>query len=146
VSLLPCPGRSSRATAQHLCHVQQLQPPSPAACCKLTASLLLLLLPCPPACSDVAWDYQGSCGKCKEVKCKRTGLKDGYGAWLDRHVCYNDYASVVVTVTDTVRVCAAAAAVCQGAARCCSAGTTTDSVVCDCTVSTAHAGSKQPRK
>lgn len=82
-----CP--STAAAAAH----QPLFPP----CCKLTA-------PCLSACSDVAWDYKGSCGKCKEVKCKSTGLKDGYGAWLDRHVCYNDYASVVVMVTDTVRV------------------------------------------
>jgi len=51
--------------------------------------------------SDKAWDYSGSCGKCKEVKCKNTGLKDGYGSWLDRHVCRNDYSSVVVMVTDT---------------------------------------------
>lgn len=29
------------------------------------------------------------------------GFKDGYGAWLDRYDCYNDYASVVVMVTDT---------------------------------------------
>lgn len=51
--------------------------------------------------SDTAWDYAGSCGKCKEVKCKPMGFKDGYGAWLDRYDCYNNYASVVVMVTDT---------------------------------------------
>jgi hypothetical protein len=54
------------------------------------------------AISDRAPDYQGSCGKCKEVRCKPMGFKDGYGQWLDRqNVCYNDYASVVVMVTDT---------------------------------------------
>jgi hypothetical protein len=29
-------------------------------------------------------------------------FSDGYGQWLDRSkVCYNDYASVVVMITDT---------------------------------------------
>lgn len=54
------------------------------------------------AISDMAPDYRGSCGKCKEVKCKRMDFKDGYGQWLQRsNVCYNDYASVVVMITDT---------------------------------------------
>jgi hypothetical protein len=30
------------------------------------------------------------------------GFADGYGQWLDRqNVCYNDYSSVVIMVTDT---------------------------------------------
>lgn len=54
------------------------------------------------AISDKAWDYAGSCGKCKEVRCKPMNFADGYGQWLDRSkVCYNDYSSVVVMVTDT---------------------------------------------
>jgi hypothetical protein len=40
--------------------------------------------------------------KCKEVKCKRMTFKDGYGAELDRNgACFDDEASVVVTITDT---------------------------------------------
>ncbi|WIA16123.1 hypothetical protein OEZ85_012842 [Tetradesmus obliquus] len=54
------------------------------------------------AISDKAGDFAGSCGKCKEVKCKPMGFADGYGQWLDRNnVCYNDYSSVVIMVTDT---------------------------------------------
>ena len=50
----------------------------------------------------MAWDYKGSCGKCKEVRCKQAGFRDGYGEWLDRNnVCYDTSASVVVTVTDS---------------------------------------------
>lgn len=42
------------------------------------------------------------CSKCKEVKCRRSKFSDGYGQWLDRSsACYNDYASVVVMITDT---------------------------------------------
>lgn len=54
------------------------------------------------AISDVAQDYRGSCGKCKEVKCKNMSFKDGYGQWLDRSsVCFDESSSVVVMVTDT---------------------------------------------
>ncbi|KAF8055096.1 2-carboxy-D-arabinitol-1-phosphatase [Scenedesmus sp. PABB004] len=54
------------------------------------------------AISDVAGDYKGSCGKCKEVKCKNFNFKDGYGQWLERsNVCWDESASVVVMVTDT---------------------------------------------
>jgi len=54
------------------------------------------------AISDTAWDYKGSCGKCKEVRCKPAGFRDGYGEWLDRNnVCYDTSASVVVTITDS---------------------------------------------
>ncbi|WIA28939.1 hypothetical protein OEZ86_011463 [Tetradesmus obliquus] len=54
------------------------------------------------AISDASGDYQGSCGKCKEVKCKATGFRDGYGQWIDRKdVCFDTSASVVVTITDT---------------------------------------------
>lgn len=54
------------------------------------------------ALTDSAWDYKGSCGKCKEVRCTGVGFKDGYGAYLDRtEVCYNPDASVVVMITDT---------------------------------------------
>jgi hypothetical protein len=50
----------------------------------------------------VAPDYQGSCGKCKEVRCRNSNFADGYGQWLERaNVCFNNYASVVVMVTDT---------------------------------------------
>ncbi|KAI8469892.1 MAG: RlpA-like double-psi beta-barrel-protein domain-containing protein-containing protein [Monoraphidium minutum] len=54
------------------------------------------------AISDLAHDYGNSCGKCKEVRCKPSNFADGYGQWLERtNVCYNDYSSVVVMVTDT---------------------------------------------
>jgi len=54
------------------------------------------------ALSDTAGDFKGSCGKCKEVKCKKMTFKDGYGAQLDRNgACYDESASVVVTITDT---------------------------------------------
>jgi len=54
------------------------------------------------AASDRNPDYGGSCGKCKEVKCKRMTFKDGYGAQLDRNgACFDESASVVVTITDT---------------------------------------------
>ena len=54
------------------------------------------------AISDVAGDFQGSCGKCKEVRCRPANFADGYGQWLERtNVCFNDYSSVVVMVTDT---------------------------------------------
>lgn len=40
--------------------------------------------------------------KCKEVKCKKMSFKDGYGAALDRNgACFDDQASVVVTITDS---------------------------------------------
>jgi hypothetical protein len=40
--------------------------------------------------------------KCKEVKCKKMTFKDGYGAQLDRNgACFDDQASVVVTITDS---------------------------------------------
>ncbi|KAI8470465.1 MAG: RlpA-like double-psi beta-barrel-protein domain-containing protein-containing protein [Monoraphidium minutum] len=51
---------------------------------------------------DVAADYKGSCGKCKEVRCKATNFKDGYGAVLERAgVCYDPTASTVVMIVDT---------------------------------------------
>jgi hypothetical protein len=54
------------------------------------------------AISDRAHDYYGSCGKCKEVRCKPMNFADGYGQWLERSkVCFNDWSSVVVMVTDT---------------------------------------------
>lgn len=54
------------------------------------------------AISDTARDFGGSCGKCKEVKCKKMTFKDGYGASLDRNgACYDEGAAVVVTITDT---------------------------------------------
>jgi hypothetical protein len=54
------------------------------------------------AASDTNNDYSGSCGKCKEVKCKPMTFKDGYGAQLDRNgACHDQEASVVVTITDT---------------------------------------------
>jgi hypothetical protein len=53
------------------------------------------------AISDTAGDFGSSCGKCKEVKCKKMSFKDGYGAALDRNgACFDDQASVVVTITD----------------------------------------------
>eukprot|EP00878_Enallax_costatus_P000654 GHUV01000760.1.p1 GENE.GHUV01000760.1~~GHUV01000760.1.p1 ORF type:complete len:218 (+),score=35.21 GHUV01000760.1:224-877(+) len=54
------------------------------------------------ALADAAWDYSNSCGKCKEVKCKNMWFKDGYGQQLDRsNVCFDQAASVVVTIVDT---------------------------------------------
>jgi len=53
------------------------------------------------AIADVAHDAKGSCGKCKEVRCRPSSFADGYGQWLDRtKTCYNDYSSVVVMITD----------------------------------------------
>lgn len=52
--------------------------------------------------SDHNYDYSGSCGTCKEVRCKDMSFKDGYGETLDRNsACYDPSASVVVTITDT---------------------------------------------
>ena len=42
--------------------------------------------------SDTNYDFRGSCGKCKEVKCGAFDFKDD---------CYNTEASVVVQITDT---------------------------------------------
>ncbi|KIZ06273.1 hypothetical protein MNEG_1676 [Monoraphidium neglectum] len=42
-----------------------------------------------------AKDYSGSCGKCKEVRCKHFNFKDGSST------CYDTTASVVVMVVDT---------------------------------------------
>lgn len=53
------------------------------------------------AISDTAPDFAGSCGKCKEVRCRRSSFADGYGQWLDRQdACYDTKASVVVMITD----------------------------------------------
>ena len=36
------------------------------------------------------------------MRCRQANFADGYGQWLERtNVCFNDYASVVVMVTDT---------------------------------------------
>ena len=52
--------------------------------------------------SDANYDFRGSCGKCKEVKCGAFDFKDGYGTTLERrNNCYNTEASVVVQITDT---------------------------------------------
>eukprot|EP01023_Acetabularia_acetabulum_P024986 TRINITY_DN239_c0_g1_i1.p4 TRINITY_DN239_c0_g1~~TRINITY_DN239_c0_g1_i1.p4 ORF type:complete len:198 (+),score=41.82 TRINITY_DN239_c0_g1_i1:172-765(+) len=54
------------------------------------------------ALADVHPAYAGSCGRCYEVQCDPTWFNDGYGASLDRtHVCRDQDASVVVSVTDT---------------------------------------------
>jgi hypothetical protein len=43
----------------------------------------------------------GSCGRCYEVACRATTVRDGYGGTLDRtHTCQGQ-KSVIVTVTDT---------------------------------------------
>ncbi|KAF6262470.1 RlpA-like double-psi beta-barrel-protein domain-containing protein-containing protein [Scenedesmus sp. NREL 46B-D3] len=53
------------------------------------------------ALSDSAPDYKGSCGRCYEVACRPTQVRDGYGGTLDRtHSCQGQ-KSVIVTVTDT---------------------------------------------
>eukprot|EP01023_Acetabularia_acetabulum_P054513 TRINITY_DN616_c0_g1_i1.p1 TRINITY_DN616_c0_g1~~TRINITY_DN616_c0_g1_i1.p1 ORF type:complete len:197 (+),score=41.49 TRINITY_DN616_c0_g1_i1:115-705(+) len=53
------------------------------------------------ALSDVNPAQGGSCGRCYELKCNPTVLKDGYGASLDRsNICRDPEASVVVTITD----------------------------------------------
>ena len=58
----------------------------------LTSRMSLL-----PACVSLS-----CCSKCKEIKCKKATFKDGYGAALDRNgACYDESASVVVTITDT---------------------------------------------
>jgi hypothetical protein len=57
------------------------------------------------ALNDKAHDYKGSCGKCKEVRCRSRDFQDGYGAWLDRKgMCWNEDASLVVMITDTCPV------------------------------------------
>eukprot|EP00879_Flechtneria_rotunda_P026763 GHRR01028587.1.p1 GENE.GHRR01028587.1~~GHRR01028587.1.p1 ORF type:complete len:127 (+),score=27.10 GHRR01028587.1:317-697(+) len=54
------------------------------------------------ALSDKAGDYAGSCGRCYEVACRRTHLKDGYGNDLDRTgACIDESRSVIITITDT---------------------------------------------
>jgi hypothetical protein len=54
------------------------------------------------AMSDKAADFEGSCGRCKEVRCTPMLFSDGYGEWLDRtNMCYDESASIVVMVTDT---------------------------------------------
>jgi hypothetical protein len=54
------------------------------------------------ALSDSFSEYQGSCGRCYEVKCNSMSFKDGYGDSLSRDgVCKDSESSVVVTVTDT---------------------------------------------
>ncbi|KAI8467129.1 MAG: WD40-repeat-containing domain protein [Monoraphidium minutum] len=54
------------------------------------------------AISDVASDFQGSCGRCYEIACDPQWVKDGYGEGFDRKdVCHDAGQSLVVTVTDT---------------------------------------------
>lgn len=52
--------------------------------------------------SDACEDYQGSCGRCYEIKCNPSTFKDGYGDTLDREqVCKDPDASLVVQITDS---------------------------------------------
>ncbi|WIA22297.1 hypothetical protein OEZ85_004615 [Tetradesmus obliquus] len=53
------------------------------------------------AISDKASDYAGSCGRCYEVACRPTHIRDGYGSSMDRTHSCNGQSSVIVTVTDT---------------------------------------------
>ncbi|KAF8065858.1 EXPA32 [Scenedesmus sp. PABB004] len=54
------------------------------------------------ASADTNRDHSGSCGTCKEVRCKEMWFKDGYGQKLEREtICYDPTASVIVTITDT---------------------------------------------
>ena len=53
------------------------------------------------AISDQADDFQGSCGKCYEVKCHPGSVTDGFGTTSDRHdACRDPSAAIVVTITD----------------------------------------------
>jgi hypothetical protein len=61
-----------------------------------TKHLTIFCLLSPLMRSDTAPDFAGSCGKCKEVRCRRSSFADGYGQWLDRQdACYDTKASVV---------------------------------------------------
>jgi hypothetical protein len=63
--------------------------------------LLLLLLLSSPASLSTLSTPAGSCGRCYEVACRPTYIRDGYGSSMDRrHSCYSG-KSVIVTVTDT---------------------------------------------
>eukprot|EP00879_Flechtneria_rotunda_P014411 GHRR01015058.1.p1 GENE.GHRR01015058.1~~GHRR01015058.1.p1 ORF type:complete len:136 (+),score=21.77 GHRR01015058.1:159-566(+) len=54
------------------------------------------------ALSDTHPEYAGSCGRCYEIKCDDSSMKDGYGEWIDRNdACKDTEASVVVQITDT---------------------------------------------
>lgn len=54
------------------------------------------------ALSDKCDDYYNSCGRCYEVMCDDTDLKDGYGEHLNRKgICINPGKSVIVQVTDS---------------------------------------------
>eukprot|EP00879_Flechtneria_rotunda_P007961 GHRR01008341.1.p1 GENE.GHRR01008341.1~~GHRR01008341.1.p1 ORF type:complete len:252 (+),score=63.02 GHRR01008341.1:248-1003(+) len=54
------------------------------------------------ALSDQHPDYAGSCGRCYEIKCDNSGIKDGYGDYLDRDgACTDPDASVILTISDT---------------------------------------------
>lgn len=54
------------------------------------------------ALSDQFESFGGSCGRCYEVKCDPTRIRDNYGAQFDRHnVCHDASESVVVQVTDS---------------------------------------------
>ncbi|GLC67580.1 atexp4 [Pleodorina starrii] len=54
------------------------------------------------AMSDQNWDFEGSCGRCFEVRCDPTWISDNYGESFDRTgVCRDPDASVIVQITDS---------------------------------------------
>lgn len=51
--------------------------------------------------SDKNGGFEGSCGKCLEVRCKPRSFLDGNGKTLSREeACHNPGESIVVTITD----------------------------------------------
>eukprot|EP01026_Neomeris_dumetosa_P029631 TRINITY_DN2398_c0_g1_i8.p1 TRINITY_DN2398_c0_g1~~TRINITY_DN2398_c0_g1_i8.p1 ORF type:complete len:570 (-),score=65.58 TRINITY_DN2398_c0_g1_i8:623-2332(-) len=54
------------------------------------------------AISNKHWDYENSCGRCYEVKCRSGTFTDGFGEQIQReNVCRNESSSVLVRVVDT---------------------------------------------
>lgn len=54
------------------------------------------------AISDKMAGFDGSCGKCFEVRCRPASFTDGNGAELHREdACYDPTKSIVVTITDS---------------------------------------------
>jgi len=53
------------------------------------------------ALSDTMWEFDSSCGKCFQVKCRPASFTDGYGQFLDRSgVCYDESKVVTIRITD----------------------------------------------
>jgi hypothetical protein len=53
------------------------------------------------ALSDHSGEYAGSCGRCYEVACRSTSVRDSYGANMDRYSACKGDSTVTVRITDT---------------------------------------------